>query len=155
MRVRAYVPTELIIQQGSWTPFGAPKGCGFFFLTKLTFGWTQNSNYLFCTYGCNVMCTHEFYESLLILRFQIPSKDVLMQFAPACFVGHIICYPCCPFHLPTQYIYRFPTTNRFKRIEGVITYECTCHSIQHTSPKNSIQHACYGLDCHRSLLLGP
>jgi hypothetical protein len=36
---------------------------------------------------------------------------------------------------PTNLVYIFPTTKRFTMIEGVITYKCTSHSIQHTSPK--------------------
>ena len=36
---------------------------------------------------------------------------------------------------PTNLVHRFPTTNRFTRIKRVITYKCTSHSIQHTSPQ--------------------
>lgn len=133
MRVRAYVPTELIIQQGSWTPFGAPKGCGFF-LDQIDI-WTDPKFQLPLLHlwmRCDV-------HAWIIWNFVDSSFFYSFQGRP-----HVVCtgvlrwshYLLFMLPLsPTNLVHRFPTTDRFTRIEGVITYECICHSIQHTSPK--------------------
>lgn len=133
MRVRAYVPTELIIQQGSWTPFGAPKGCGFSF-DQIDI-WVDpifqsHLLLLWMWYGVCACISWRFVDYLFLNSFQgrphVVCTGVLRW-------SHYL-LSMLPLS-PTNLVHRFPTTNQFTRIKRVITYECTSHSIQHTSPQ--------------------